>query len=66
MVPETKAPDPTVKSTKNIENKGVEVAQREAQTLQKFGKEVLTESLFAIFQEPPKESAAITLVIKTL
>ena len=32
----------------------------------KLGKEVLTESLLAIFQEPPKESAAITLVIKTL
>ena len=28
-------------STKNIENKGVEVAQREAQTLQKFGKDPL-------------------------
>ena len=29
-------------STKNIENKGVEVAQREAQTLQKFGKDPLS------------------------
>ena len=29
-------------STRNIEKKGVEVAQREAQTLQKFGKDPLS------------------------